>query len=88
MKEYRPLNPPEEKDVDEYLKCDHCEQHFITGFENSEILTLSFGKYCKSCCDNHVEISINYGFSLEQIDQDMKEFTTEYLRTFKLPYAK
>ena len=87
MAEMRPLNPPEEKDEDQYLKCDHCEEHFITGFQNSEILTLSFGKYCKRCCDNYVEQSIHYGFSTVQIDEDMKEFKTKYLLNFKTPYA-
>jgi hypothetical protein len=79
MKEYRPLNPPEEVEEIEYIKCDWCEDKFIEG----QIMTLSFGKYCKNCCDEHVENNIKYGFSDSQINKDMKEFKEQYLLTFK-----
>lgn len=82
MKEYRPINPPEEVEEIEYIKCDHCED----SFEDHKTVILSFGKYCKNCCDNYVEQSINYGFSDAQIDKDMNEFKKEYKLTFNTEY--
>lgn len=82
MKEYRPLNPPEEKEELIYTKCSHCEDHFKEG----EIVTLGWGEYCKHCCDNYVENNIRESDDEYQIAKEMKEFKEQYLLTFKLKY--
>lgn len=82
MKEYRPLNPPEETEADVYIKCDHCGDSFKDG----QIPTLPWGHYCKRCCDNYVENNIREGDNEYQVNKEMKEFKEQYLLTFNTEY--
>lgn len=82
MKEYRPLNPPEEVEEITYTKCDHCEDSFKDG----QILTLPWGHYCKDCCDIYVEDNILEGDDYYQNQSDIELFKEKYVETFKLNY--
>ncbi len=82
MAEMRPLDPPEEVEEIIYIKCDHCEDKF----EDTKIVILSFGQYCKNCSDNYVENNIKEGDDPYQVNKEMKEFEQEYKLTFNFDY--